>query len=93
MTISGAVDNTSSNSDRLSDSFAAMIHAESPEGADGRLALTSARSSQVSDLAAGFAAVSPEFVSALGEGILEAIAHGEGVTDEMQRFEETADTR
>jgi len=40
-----------------------------------------------------FGAVSPDFVSALGEGILDAIALGEGAADEMQRFEEKKNHR
>jgi len=88
MTISGTANSSASSNDRQIESFAAFIQVESPEGADGRLALTSARSSQAGALAAGLAAVSPDFVSALGDDILDTIALGEGVADEMRKFEE-----
>ncbi len=93
MEVSGTPSDTSSKRGRQGDSFAAMIHKESAETLDGQRAFSSARASHAADLAAGFGAVSPDFVSALGEGILDAIALGEGAADEMQRFEEKKNHR
>lgn len=50
-----------------------------------------ARSSAATDLATSFAWVVPSFVPAAGEGMVGAMAQGEGVTKEMQRYEELID--
>ncbi len=69
-------------------SFAESLHKEGAVEAPPQFVSASAKSFSAGDLAAGLGSMSPDFMPAMGEGMLDAIAMGEGANDEMRRNEE-----
>jgi len=93
MDIPSATTPSSSGDNRKSGSFAETLRKEGPDKARPPLAMASFKSSQAVNLAAGLGSMSPNFMPAMGEGMLDAMGLAEGANDAMRQYEEEASHR